>query len=328
MDLKKGIFKPVYLLTGSDAYAKHRLINYIKARILKQDDEFNFLQLDKVEAGSDVLVTAESMPVSANRRLIIVKDEDLFVPEKLSQKMKTSLQTYLKNPNPSTCLVFYAAAKVDKRGSLYKEIAKQGGVIELNVPKGQKLMGWIRKAFNKAGKKPDQALVAFLAATSGGNLFFLENEIAKILAYAADLDIIKLVDVQGVIAKTTNAGIFQMMDYLAEGAAVKTIRELRKLLDTGQHPILINNMLARQYRLMLKVKIYQQVGCSPGDLMKKLKLSPYVASKLSAQARSYSIGDLALILKRFAEFDLLLKGSSIRPQQDLEMLILELIKNQ
>lgn len=324
-ELKNGNVLPVYLVIGDNDFLKDSLIESFKKILLQGDNsDFNCQKCDKVEFLKEIIDAANSMPFFSERKLIVVKDEGVFKPGAFSDNDYKYFIEYLADPNPTTCLMFVAGNDVDKRGKLYKRLSESGKVLDCETPKGVHLLKWINREFAFYDKKPDADLVNFLASATKGDLYFLVNEIKKICSYAGSKQNLKLEDVQEVLAKTLDAGIFQMIDHLAEKKLNKALNGLNDLLELGESPILINYMLARHYRQLLQYLIYSKKGVSEKELSQKLGVPFFVLGKLGKQARGFSIESLADILNALYKLDLKFKTSSSDSKRMLELTIINL----
>lgn len=324
-ELKNGNVLPVYLVIGDNDFLKDSLIENFKKILLQGDNgDFNYQKYDKVESLKEIIDAANSMPFFSERKLIVVKDEGVFKPGVFNDNEYKYFIEYLADPNPATCLMFIAGNDVDKRGKLYKRLSESGKVLDCETPKGVHLLKWINREFAFYDKKPDADLVNLLASAAKGDLYFLVNEINKICAYAGSKQILKLEDVQEVLAKTLDAGIFQMIDHLAEKKLNKALKGLNDLLELGESPILINYMLARHYRQLLQYLIYSKKGLSEKELGQKLGVPFFVLGKLGKQARGFSIESLADILNALYKLDLKFKTSFSDSKRMLELTIINL----
>ena len=324
-DLKSGDVFSVYLVVGDNDFLKDSLIEGFKKVLLQGDNgDFNYQKYDKVESLMMIIDAANSIPFFSERKLLVVKDEGVFKPGVFSDNEYKYFIEYLADPNPTTCLIFIAGNGVDKRGKLYKRLSESGKVLECATPKGIHLLKWINKEFALYDKKPDVGLVNLLASAAKGDLYFLTNEIKKICLYAGSKQTLKLDDVDEVLAKTLDTGIFQVIDYLSERELDKALKGLNELLELGESPILINYMLARHYRQMLQYLIYSKKGLSEKELCQKIGVPFFVLGKLGKQARSFNIEKLTDILNALYKLDLKLKTSSSDNKRMLELVLINL----
>ena len=324
-ELKNGNILPVYFVIGDNDFLKDSLIKNFKKILLQGDNgDFNYQKYDKIESLKAIIDTANSIPFFSERKLLVVKDEGIFKPGVFSDNEYKYFIEYLADPNPTTCLMFIAGNGVDKRGKLYKRLSENGRILECATPKGIHLLKWINKEFAFYNKRPDAGLVNLLASATKGDLYFLTNEIKKICSYVGSKEALTLDDVDEVLAKTLDTGIFQMIDYLAEKELDKALKGLNDLLELGESPILINYMLARHYRQMLQYLIYSRKRLSEKELSQKLGVPFFVLGKLGKQARDFDVERLTVILNVLYKLDLRLKTTSSDNKRMLELIVINL----
>ena len=126
-EIKSGTIKPVYFFMGEEPYYIDKLTEYIEDNLLPEEDKgFNQMVLyGKDVSMDDVISNAKRYPMMADRQLVIVKEA-----QELSRQID-KLEAYVKNPQPTTVLVFaYKYKTLDKRKSITKLIGKTGVVFE------------------------------------------------------------------------------------------------------------------------------------------------------------------------------------------------------
>ena len=125
-DIRSGVFKPVYLLMGEEPYYPELVCQAIIDNCLQDwEKDFNETICYGADVDADTVITAaRRFPMMADRQLVVVKE---------AQSMKTleDLALYCQKPLDSTVLVLLMhGARADKRRALYKEVLKQGVVVD------------------------------------------------------------------------------------------------------------------------------------------------------------------------------------------------------
>jgi len=83
-------------------------------------------------------------------------------------------------------------------------------------------------------------------------------------------------------------------------------------------------MLARQYKIILKVKFgIRNQPLSSARLAKMLGLHPFVCQKALRQEKNYSLIQLKKIYRELLKIDLLRKTTRIEPEVLLDLLIVK-----
>ena len=125
-DVKKGVFQPVYLLMGEEAYYPELVCDaIIDSCIPPEDKDFN----ETVCYGTDtdaeqVISCARRYPMMSDRQLVVLKEAQ-------AMSRLESLSVYCKDPLETTVLVILLhGAKVDRRSALCKAVEEKGTVVD------------------------------------------------------------------------------------------------------------------------------------------------------------------------------------------------------
>ncbi len=209
-DIKKGSFRPVYLLYGEEDYLKNRYKNRLRDAILPEGDTMNFsAYAGKGIDVKQVIDQAETMPFFAEHRLIQIEDSGFF------KNANPELTEYLPQLPQETILVF-VESEVDKRGKLFKRVKDSGRAVEMGRQDTRILTAWVLGTVKKNGKKITQdALSRFLELT-GDNMENIDHELEKLLCYTLEKDAITREDVEAVCTGTTEDQIFRMIDAMTQ----------------------------------------------------------------------------------------------------------------
>lgn len=114
---------------------------------------------------------------------------------------------------------------------------------------------------------------------------------------------------------------------LAERAAARDLAGALGALEAflsdspNEHPLLIG-VLARHFRQLRQVHLARQDGASETELAQRLKLHPFLAKRLAAQAQRFSRLELERIQRALSELDL----ASRRQGPVLRVLLLDLLQ--
>jgi DNA polymerase-3 subunit delta len=331
--IKRGVVMPVYLLYGEEEYLREMIVKTMKESLLAPGLEaFNLDELDgeRCEVGS-ILERCVTLPVFAEKRLVIVKNPPFFQkgkkenPDEAGSKAE-GLLSYLENPLSSTCLVFLVAGNVDKRKKPVKAVEHCGQILELAPLRGRELEEWIRGEAGALGKKIEPKALEYIIANSGNSLRNLKSELEK-LAFYDNSATITLKAAKELLIKTAEANIFEVVDSIGHKRGEAAILELRRLLETGEPPVRVLFMIARQFRLLLAAKDLVQKGYAEKQITAELGVHPFVTGKILRQAKNFAFKELEESLQSILDTDIALKTGTA-PKTALENLILRLVKNQ
>lgn len=183
-DIKENRYAPVYFLQGEESYYIDLISDYIEGHALDEASRgFNqVIVYGKDVKLPDVLSHARRFPMMSERQVVIVKEAQNMDGEFRKAFGEKMLENYLKNPLPSTILVFcYKYKSLDKRKKLYKLLLKHSVVLTTKKLYESQLPEWIRNYFKARDFSVTEKAVHMLADYIGNDLERLSNEIDKML---------------------------------------------------------------------------------------------------------------------------------------------------
>jgi len=176
-EIKAKNIKPIYFLMGEEPYYIDKLSEFIEQNILSEAEKsFNQTVLYGRDVDIETVVsTCQRYPMMSDYQVVILKEaQDLA-------KTIEKLESYVKNPTPTTVLVVcYKYKTIDKRKSIAKLLAKQGMLFESKKLYDSALPQWLKRVM--AGKKLniEPKASAMLIEFLGNDLSKIANEIDKL----------------------------------------------------------------------------------------------------------------------------------------------------
>ncbi|HSF60994.1 MAG TPA: DNA polymerase III subunit delta [Gaiellaceae bacterium] len=315
--------KPVYLLTGSDRPKIETALGRLRRHFVAEAIDVSSA-LDTPGAEAVALCNATSLFGSA--RLVVIDDvdgaRDTDGRRKGGWKATDveAVRAYLANPAPDTVLAL-VGEDVKKTTALWKACAKAGQILEFAVAK-KGVQSWVAEQFRQRGVSAEPEAAALLVQLVGDDLRSLASEVDKVATWAAGEPVGER-EIEMLVATTADAPTYVLTDAWAGRdtaralAASETIfeRESRARRDTAAR---LAGALGGHLGRLRTMKRLAAEGVTSKQAAEKLKLHPFFAQKLYAQAESFSAEDLDDALVRLAELDGSLKGQS-RLAPDLEV---------
>ena len=320
----------VYLLHGDDEYA---ITQFVAGLLAKLGDsamaELDTVRLDGRTANLAELETAAStLPFFVKRRLVIVANPTARLNTPASRAKFTSLIERVP-PAIALALVEYKLLTEErerKKGKLHwlEEWASQAGervfLRAFILPQGPAMVKRIQDQAKTAGGSISSPAAELLATLVGDNPRISEQEIQKLLAYVNFRRPVDIEDVEHLTADQGHGDVFAMVDAIGNRDGRKAINMLHRLL-AEQDALSIFGMVVRQFRLLLLAREFMDEGGQAKDAARVLKLHPYVAEKVSLQARRFDISSLEAIYRRLLELDEAMKTGEIEGSLALDTLI-------
>ena len=313
MAAEQSELKPVYLLTGTDRPKIGRALQRLRTRVGEDSVE----HLDAPPAtGDDAVAACNALGFfSAEARLVVVQTVDKWKAADVK-----AVAAYLESPAPGTVLAL-VADEVKADAPLAKAVAKAGQVLAFSVAKRQ-LTQWVAEQFKLAGARAEADACAALIHLVGEDVQQLASEVEK-LAIWADGEPIGEREVEALVAAVAETPTFALTDAWAQRDAARTLeasetifeREGKPRRDTAPR---LAGALGNHVSRVRQCQKLAAEGVRPRDAAGTLRMHPFYAEKVFAQAANFSEDELRDAVVRLADLDLALKGKS-RVQPDLEL---------
>jgi DNA polymerase-3 subunit delta len=319
-EARAGRFRPVHVVTGSERFLVERAVKLLKVATVGDgprgfnDDVFH----GKGLLAQSVLRAAKTVPMMAPARFVLVRDVDEVAAAELDQ-----LAAYVLEPSPTTCFVA-TAEKLDGRTRFAKAVQKAGALSEAKEMKGAALRTFaLREAKDRGHTLAPDAADA-LADAIGADLGALDDALERLSLYVGAGRPIGLDAVEACITRVRVDSIFALVDAVSAQDGRTAIRATRSLLADREPPLRILAMLARQIRIVGKMRDALDQGLRGPDATKAAGAPPFKARELEAAARRFGAPAVQAAFRILAETDLALKGSRVPPEVVLEATVLAL----
>ncbi len=309
---------PVTLLYGDDEFAIAEQVKELKSAL--GADENAAMNVTEFEARglsfAQFRSVCESAPFLCPQRLVILADllargKNGAQPGDAPKDLLTALIEYLPALPAFTALLLLEHRKIPKNSRLLNAVRAMEGaeVRECALPEHRDLPRWIRARAGRADGDFSAAGAQELAAAGVDNPRALQSEIEKLLAYVNWERPVMAEDVRRMVPAAGQADVFRLVDSLGERDSRRAMAQLHRLLGSGDRDAMgVFGMVVRQYRLLLQTKEILELGGSSADVKARLGLPRFVAEKISAQSRRYSVGALERIYRRLLAMDMKMKS--------------------
>ncbi len=302
----------VLILYGDDEFAIKEFILAMKAKMGDPATaEMNQNEFDGRSTNLDALVPASmAMPFLAERRMVILTQPLALAGARGGER--EAFIKFLEAIPVTTALVLVIEDEMRRDGwSLLSD--KHWLMQWANKEDGRVF----RRAFAKLkGRalaerlvKDNQAHISLDAAMRlvdyvNDDPRLAQMEIEKLLAYANYQRTIQVADVEEVTTNQHLENIFEYIDALGTREARQAAGILGRLLEQ-QESQAVFALVVRQFRLLIQAKDILQRGRNQAQILSQVPevKYPYVAQKLAAQSRFFSLPDLEAIYRRLVESD-------------------------
>jgi DNA polymerase-3 subunit delta len=338
----------IYILHGDDDQAIDDFLNQLRSKL--GDPATAEMNTTKLEAKglslADLRATCFTAPFLAKRRLVILEGflsslssrrgkpqldaaDGSDVEAESSSAGKELLQEFLAllpDVPPSTALVLTEKRQLSASNPVLKWASGAEGtayVREFLPPRGSALPNWILQRAQAQGGQFTLPAAQLLASVAGDDPRTLSQEIVKLLTYANFARAVTPQDVLDLTPESALTGIFDMVDSIGSRDGERALRLLRKTVDQGNVPAVFG-MVVRQFRLLLLAREALDAGTPAANLAQALEVHPFVAQKLAAQARNFTLPALEAIYRRLRDIDEEVKIGRVELDTAMESLVAQL----
>ena len=281
-DIKTGQFKQIYLLYGEEQYLIRQYRDKLKHALAADDDTMNFSAFSGSDINQkEIIDLAETLPFFADRRLILIEDSGLF------KKSAEELADYMSSIPETTYFVF-AEKEIDKKTKMYKQVKKNGSIVEFPRQNETTLSRWIEGRIRRNGKNITRDAYALFIRKTGDDMENIRMELEKLISYTLGRDVITDQDVEEICTVRVTNKIFEMVAAIVTRNTRKAMDLYEDLITLREPPMRILFLIARQFNQILQVKELMNQGMEKNGIASKLKMQPFVVGKTMPQAKSFS----------------------------------------
>lgn len=313
----------VYLLYGDDDLAQSEFIARLRDRLGDPANASMNTQSFYSE-GLDLRALEEAcaaMPFLSPRRLIILHQPSTLL--RGEARRGDRLLSLLDTLPQTTALVLAEAGDLRDDSPLrrWAERNPQSAYVRsFFVPRGEDFVQWVRQRCRALGGEIDPAAAAMLAEMVADEPRLADQELVKLLDYVDRQRSVVPADVELLTPFKGQSDVFAMVDALGAGDGRQAQAHLHRLLE-DESPRYAFAMITRQFRLLLLAREAIESGDDPIDT---LGVHPFVARKVLAQARRFSMPELERIYHYLLECDLAMKTSQMDDTVALDTLLASL----
>lgn len=324
-EIKNGLPGGVYLFHGPEEYIKKSAMDKIRAAILPVGLEILNETVMDAPGARQLIESAETLPVMAEKRLVVIKDTPLLTGAKAKdeQEENEKIEKWLSKGAPEACVVvFFVRGEADKRKKLYKTLEKYAKVVSFAYLTDPEIAKWIQSRLKGKKKTMRQDAVNTLLFYAGRDLTRLQGEVDKLSAYVGEAGVIEEKDVRAAVTPSAESNVFLMIDSLAAGKTEQAYSILNAMLDAGESPVTLIALLNRQLRLMTHVRLLRDENLSLPEIEKRAKLAPFVARKVYGQVNRLTSKRLEEGYRAGVQMDFDVKSGKIRDRAALDRMML------
>ncbi len=316
---------PVVYLYGKEPFLIRQGVDFLRETLLDpstKDLNLHLLQGRETSA-SEILQVAQTLPMLAKHRLLLVYEADKIPAQELNQ-----LVPYLENPNPTSCVCFVAET-ADARLKFISSLKKEGLLLKLDPLSTRQLPAFIQREASLLGIKFSREAIDFMVEVGGSDLGQLRHMLEQLSCFAHDR-LVQVTDVELFVGSPQADSVFDLIDAVASQDKPKALVRLEQLLREDEPALRMLTLLVRHTRHLWQIRslLNGKTSLSPTEIAQSVGVPPFVAVKLLAQARALSSQQIESIQEALFQTEQSIKNSRISDTHHMEHLVLTICEKQ
>ena len=289
-DLKRetdsGKVYGVYLFEGEETFFSRKGVALLKSKFLS-DENLNFASFDG-ENAEGVLESLSMLPFMSEKRITLATE---FYPD---AKTIRSFSGFFENP-PSDALFLIVNEKPCDALKKFSGIA----VIECDKAKPYEIAKWIKAEAAAADVKIDGA-ADLIAEYCLFDMTRIENETAKMIAFAGRGGVISEEAVKEMVYKDAEYEIFRMTDFIAKKAFTEAVTVVNDMLEKENAPNKLIFSIYKYFRRLLYARISDM---GEEEMAKAFGVRVAAIGRIKDQAKKFSPRALKKAVDSLADAD-------------------------
>ena len=327
-----GIWPRLMLLCGPEAYLIRWAEGYLRECAIEPATEaLDLIVFEELRYAQDLINACETVPMLSVKKLVIVRDADLFGAP-ASEPAAADIAAYLPELPESTLLVF-SAQKPNRSRALYKAIVKSGLVFDFTALDDATLAAWMHKTIVSFGAEAERRDLLDLAhefgyggKDSAYTLYELENDLRKAAALAADGKA-GPEELRAAAPRRADTDAFALIDSAFSGrkSAAYEILDANIVteLPSRQTGVVLSftGLLCSQLEIMLEGLERREAGQSEAQIASEMNVNSYRLKKALQAASRRGSARLRKDLCNAFQIEKDIKSGAMDPRMAIELFL-------
>lgn len=298
-NLRKGVIPVLCYLYGEESFLIERATRMLLEKAIDQSlKDFNFNVFYGNESrGIDIVDAAQTLPMFASRRAVLIKRSELLRAEALE-----TLLSYVQNPCVSTCLIF-VGTKIDQRKKIFLELKKQGALVEFKRLYDNKLSGFIQAESTFLGKPIEPSAADLLAVLIGNNLQELSSQLEKLVVYAGSRQRVTVDDVRSIASSSKAFTAFELARFLGTKDMQNALKSLDTLFRNGEEVPPMLGALSRHFRQLWRVRELLDQKYPQAEISREIGINAFFLGEYLQQAKNFRRDELRRVFDELYHCD-------------------------
>jgi len=320
------------LVYGDDSFRVQEKVKELQAAFQKKFDPtgLNFATFQADAKPGEILQAVGSLPFMSQKRMVVIRDL-ISTTKKDGEGTWSSLA---KTPESSIVVLWETAEpKAIEKKSFFQTVKNGADVHAYPFPvlDGSVLIRWMTDRVKLRGGTIAADAARELCDRVGGDLWQMDNEIAKLISYAwrgSGTPPITKEMIEELVRASFEGEIFALIDAVSRKQAAQAVKLLRQERWSGASDFSIFGMLARQVRILIGARalLDEDPRVSPQRFADEMGVHPFVAQKALDQARKFSLDDLRATHDLMFKYDAGMKSGYIDAEMAVDLVVAALVR--
>ncbi len=316
-ELKKNLKTNTYnnlALLGNDDFLLNRSYELILASKSFEPNELNITAFGESIDGEEVVKACNTFPVFSEFKLVSVN-----LVGKADFTNQAAVLNYLKQPNPTTILVF----GFGNNKQLAEPFLKLCELVDCNKLDERTIKLFLQNELSKFNKTMEDSALKLMCEYGLYNLTYLNSEMEKLVAYVGTRSTITTNDVQELVAKNLDYQVFDLTEALAKKQTERAMELLSDMKTKKENEKTLLPLIANHFRRLFLVGV--SAGQSAAAMAKLLKVKEYAVTVSMQQSKLFSKRTLKQINDLCLELGFAVKNGDMLADYAISYLILQIL---
>lgn len=309
--------KNIFLLLGDPILRDGALRQIIGSDKPGQEAEALFRYYADDLILDDLLQQARTYPFLSEKQYLVISRVHAFAKADAER-----FSSFLAEC-PEFTVMIGEGDSMDKRSSVYHAFQKHGAVKEFVLDQIQEIERLIMKFLDERQKKITREALVELVERLGGSLTLIYQALEQIVLFTGARKEILPEDIVTFVKKEAPYGPFELGDALSARDTEKALKICRYLFEyVGRDIPELIGIIHWQMRRLWEVKQFLAKGGNERSLPAVLGLPPFVAGKLAASAKRFTVKELRDACEELFRLDWKSKTGRVNAFSGLEEFLL------
>lgn len=304
-----------YLIFGDDRYLCYDALKKIEnALSITMKDMNSVVMQGENTTVKEIVNSANMYPFGDAYRLVVVKNFNLGK----TKEEKKELENYLKEPLPSTVLVFFNPENPENIKGMSHITPVDCSKIDAKV-----ISAFVKNTLAKNGILASEEAIEKLIMFADNDMTKISSELEKLSAYVFETKTLTADIVEKFVVQTKEYQVFELAEFIAKGEASKAIDLVDSFMIKSGSAFMLLSPLYNTYRRALFVSVNKDK--SQSELASLLGVKEFAIKMLSNQVKVFSAKQLKSIVDMIADYDRKIKVGEMKENTAIKTVVINIL---